>query len=296
MAKGTKRAVLVGCTYNKTRFSLYGCIKDVRKMNDFIVNQLGFCEENVKVLTDEPVSGITSAIPTGEKIREALSGMVDAAEAGDVLLFYFSGHGTAIPDYVPGLPYREEKAIVTCDLDLITGTQLRDLVDQLPGGATLTIVADSSYSGGLIVGGKEQIGSNAMIPFPTSYAKLVRKSIDFNVLRGIRSITSGLIPEAEVTDYCLSQDGGILLSGCDANETSFDVVLGGEAYGAFTNAVLKVLRNLKDCPANTRLVYEVRKKLKEDGIGVEQNPCLYCNDAYTNEPFLGGFANNLKSK
>ncbi|KAK8674980.1 hypothetical protein V6N13_033054 [Hibiscus sabdariffa] len=295
MVKGTKRAVLVGCTYNKTRFSLYGCINDVRKMNDLIVDRLGFRKENVKVLIDEPVSGIMSAIPTGEKIREALSGMVETAEAGDVLLFYFSGHGTAIPVYVPDLPYREEKAIVTSDLDLITGMQLRDLVDQLPGGATLTIVADSSYSGGLLIGGKEQVGSNAMVPLPTSYAKLVRKSIDFNVIHGIRSITSG--PTEEAAEWSLSGDGGILLSGCDANETSFDVVLGEEAYGAFTNALLKVVRSLKDHPANTRLVYEVRKKLKEDGIGVDQNPCLYSSDANTNEPFLGSFAaDNLQSE
>ncbi|KAK8517025.1 hypothetical protein V6N13_092301 [Hibiscus sabdariffa] len=120
--------------------------------------------------------------------------------------------------------------------------QLRDLVDQLPRGATLTIVVDSSYSGGLLVGGKERVGSNAMVPLPTSYAKLVRKNIDFNIIRGIRSITSGPIEEA--TDWSLSGNGGILLSGCDANETSFDVVLGEEEYGAFTNTVLKVLRSL----------------------------------------------------
>ncbi|KAK8575692.1 hypothetical protein V6N12_063359 [Hibiscus sabdariffa] len=289
MARGTKKAVLVGCTYNKTRFSLYGCINDVRKMNDFIVSRLGFRKENVKVLIDERVQGILSDTPTAENIRDALDAMVKDAKAGDVLLFYFSGHGTAIPVFEPGAPYREEKAIVTCDLDLITGADLRGLVDQLPGGATLTIVADSSYSGGLIDGEKEQIGSNKLIPLPTSCARLVRKTIDYGIVRGIRNITSGTTYQPDqAAEWSLSGDGGILLSGCDANETSFDVVLGGEAYGAFTNAMLRVLKNPRDYPANTQLVYDVRKKLKEDGIGVDQNPGLYCSDVHANEPFLGG--------
>ncbi|KAE8723672.1 hypothetical protein F3Y22_tig00012104pilonHSYRG00098 [Hibiscus syriacus] len=295
MARVTKRAVLVGCTYNKTRFSLYGCINDVRKMNDLIVNRLGFRKENVKVLTDEPLPELTSAVPTAADIRDALSEMVETAGAGDVLFFYFSGHGTAIPVYVPGRPYREEKAIVSCDLDLITGIELRRLVDKLTGGATLTMAIDSSYSGGLIAGGKEQVGSNTMIPFPTSYARLIRKSIDYNAIRDIRSKASYPFsfpwPTDQETDSSPPQDGGILLSGCDANETSFDLVGGGEAYGAFTNTVLTVIGKRRDCPANARLVYEAREKLKEDGIGVEQNPCLYCSNANVNAPFLGGFVN-----
>ncbi|KAE8689558.1 Detected protein of unknown function [Hibiscus syriacus] len=112
IAKVTKRAVLVGCTYNETRFSLYGCINDVSNMNTLMVQHHGFLQENVKVLTDPLLPETKATIPTGENIRDALSEMVKRARAGDVLLFYFSGHGTAIPVYVPGQPYREEKAIV----------------------------------------------------------------------------------------------------------------------------------------------------------------------------------------
>ncbi|XP_039016413.1 metacaspase-9-like isoform X2 [Hibiscus syriacus] len=292
-----KRAVLVGCTYNETRFSLYGCINDVSNMNTLIVQRLGFLQENVKVLTDPLLPEAT--IPTGENIRDALSEMVKSAGAGDVLLFYFSGHGTAIPVYVPGQPYREEKAIVSCDLDLITRMELKELVDQLPGGSTLTIVADSSYGGGLATEEKKHTDSNILIPFPTSHAKLIRKSIDFNIIRQIRSVASYPInDQATESSSSSSPDDGILLSGCDANETSFDVVLGGgggRPYGAFTNALLKVLtRNRGESLENSRLVYGTRKKLMEDGIGVDQNPCLYCSHGNANKHFLGGFVYKIE--
>ncbi|XP_039060036.1 metacaspase-9-like [Hibiscus syriacus] len=147
----------------------------------------------------------------------------------------------------------------------------------LGGGATLTIAADFSYSGALIAGGKEEVGSNTMIPFPTSYADCIRSM----------SVSKS---DRQETDPSPTGDSGILISGCDANETSFDVIVRGEAYGAFTDAVLKVLGKRRDCPVNTRLVYEAREKLKQDGIGVEQIPCLYCSNASVNAPFMGGFA------
>ncbi|KAK8482624.1 hypothetical protein V6N13_092306 [Hibiscus sabdariffa] len=75
------------------------------------------------------------------------------------------------------------------------------------------MVADSNYSDRLIVGGKEQVGSNTMIPFPTSYARLVRKSVDFNIIRAIRSIA--IAPTDQATNSYMLRHDGILLN---ANE------------------------------------------------------------------------------
>ncbi|KAK5826630.1 hypothetical protein PVK06_021556 [Gossypium arboreum] len=46
MGKGTKRAVLVGCNYPKTQFSLHGCIDDVNAIRDVIL-KFGFKESDV---------------------------------------------------------------------------------------------------------------------------------------------------------------------------------------------------------------------------------------------------------
>ncbi|MBA0629161.1 hypothetical protein Godav_023758 [Gossypium davidsonii] len=86
----------------------------------------------------------------------------------------------------------------------------------------------------------------------------------------------------------LEEDEGILLSGCEANETSYDLVLGNRAFGAFTDAVVSVLDQcMGGGISNKQLMVEAAKILKNNGF--EQNPCLYCSDENANTLFLGGF-------
>lgn len=121
--KGSKRiAVLVGCNYPNTKNELHGCINDVLAMRDVIINRFGFDPNHIELLTDAPGS---SVMPTGANIKAALDRMVSKAEAGDVLLFHYSGHGTRIPSLRPIWPFRQQdEAIVPCDFNLITGMSL----------------------------------------------------------------------------------------------------------------------------------------------------------------------------
>lgn len=113
-------AVLVGCNYPNTSNELHGCINDVLAMRDMLVKRFGFHPTNIELLIDAPGSS-SSAMPTGANIKRALASMVDRAEAGDVLYFHYSGHGTRIPSMRKGHPFRQEEAIVPCDFNLITG-------------------------------------------------------------------------------------------------------------------------------------------------------------------------------
>jgi uncharacterized caspase-like protein len=120
MDMGNKRmAVLVGCNYPNTRNELHGCINDVLTMKEVLVKRFGFDLKSVQLLTDAPGSVV---LPTGANIKKALSHMIDQAEAGDVLFFHYSGHGTRIPSVKRGHPFRHDEAIVPCDFNLITGT------------------------------------------------------------------------------------------------------------------------------------------------------------------------------
>ncbi|CAH8356141.1 unnamed protein product [Eruca vesicaria subsp. sativa] len=87
--------------------------------------------------------------------------------------------------------------------------------------------------------------------------------------------SSGLVP-----------DRGILLSGCQTDETSADVKKGGEAYGAFSNAIQMVLLEggERDKITNRELVLRAREMLKEQGF--TQRPGLYCNDRFVDAPFI----------
>ncbi|KFK42336.1 hypothetical protein AALP_AA2G243200 [Arabis alpina] len=80
-------------------------------------------------------------------------------------------------------------------------------------------------------------------------------------------------------------DRGILLSGCQTDETSADVNKSGEAYGAFSNAIQMVLSKIKEGKiTNKEMVLKAREILKKDGF--TQRPGLYCNDRFVNDVFI----------
>lgn len=85
----------------------------------------------------------------------------------------------------------------------------------------------------------------------------------------------------------LKADEGILLSGCQADETSADMdpaATDGMAYGAFSNAVQMVLKDHGGPLSNREVVVRARKMLL--AAGFEQHPCLYCSDENADTTFL----------
>ncbi|KAL0725756.1 hypothetical protein Bca4012_040355 [Brassica carinata] len=82
-------------------------------------------------------------------------------------------------------------------------------------------------------------------------------------------------------------DNGILISGCQTDQTSADASPVGNpelAYGAFTNAVQIILEESNGKITYKELVMKARKLLKKQGF--TQRPGLYCSDGYVNAPFI----------
>ncbi|WZZ69510.1 hypothetical protein YC2023_080880 [Brassica napus] len=82
-------------------------------------------------------------------------------------------------------------------------------------------------------------------------------------------------------------DNGILISGCQTDQTSADASPLGQpelAYGAFTNAVQIILEDSNGKVTYKELVMKARKLLKKQGF--TQRPGLYCSDGYVNAPFI----------
>lgn len=307
---GNKRlAVLVGCNYPDTPNELHGCINDVVAMRDVLMTRFGFDPSHIELLTDEHGSSIK---PTGANIKRALSHMVDKAESGDVLFFHYSGHGTRIPSLSPGHHSQKDEAIVPCDFNLITDVDFRQLVNRIPKGASFTIISDSCHSGGLIDKEKEQIGPSSATSTGTTTKTLSTKpktipyeTVLAHLAASTRINTSDVgthlrysfgddaslrfrLPWHELQLFAqLKPDEGILLSGCQANETSADMSPaegGGKAYGAFSNAVQIVLHENHSPLSNRELVVFARKVLEPQKF--EQHPCLYCSDENANATFL----------
>ncbi|CAI9298666.1 unnamed protein product [Lactuca saligna] len=309
-----KLALLVGCNYANTPNELHGCINDVLAMRQVLINRFGFDPNHINLLTDAPGSLV---MPTGANIKDALDHMVDQAEPGDVLYFHYSGHGTRVPSIKPPHTFRRlDEAIVPCDFNLITDLDFRNIVNRVPKGATFTILSDSCHSGGLIDKEKEQIGPSSLknsnfTPTPTSIPIITKsKTIPFeSILLHLSSLTHINTPDLathflelfgdtaslrfrfpshEIDSIpSLHEDNGILLSGCQANETSADMNPNGgngKAYGAFSNAIEIVLKENQGDLSNKEVVLRARNVLKIQGF--VQHPCLYCSDDNANSLFL----------
>ncbi|XP_058763543.1 metacaspase-5-like [Vicia villosa] len=85
-------------------------------------------------------------------------------------------------------------------------------------------------------------------------------------------------------------ENGILLSGCQTDQTSADASPGGnseKAYGAFSNAIQGIIAETGGVVTNRQLVLKARKKLHRQGY--TQKPGLYCSDDSANAPFVCSF-------
>ncbi|KAA8523386.1 hypothetical protein F0562_009810 [Nyssa sinensis] len=82
-------------------------------------------------------------------------------------------------------------------------------------------------------------------------------------------------------------DTGILISGCQTDQTSADASPSGnanEAYGALSNAIQSIIAETRGRVTNQELVFKAREMLKKQGFA--QRPGLYCSDDHVEAPFV----------
>lgn len=103
------KGLFIGCSYPKTSMALGHCAEDAYKIKEYLCEKWGFINdsEHVRVLMDLGDTS-ESTMPTKSNIRDSISWLVHEAVPGDSLLFFFSGHGTQVPNFqdsvVGGVP------------------------------------------------------------------------------------------------------------------------------------------------------------------------------------------------
>ncbi|KAI5558438.1 hypothetical protein POPTR_017G052600v4 [Populus trichocarpa] len=143
-----KRALLIGVTY-KRKHKLKGTINDVKSMRELLTLNFGFKEENILVLTEQEIE--PELIPTKKNILKSLEWLVKGCQAGDSLVFYFSGHGLSQPDFEGD--ERDGFAENICPVDFMTEGMIVDndinstIVWPLKKGVTLHAIVDACHSG-----------------------------------------------------------------------------------------------------------------------------------------------------
>jgi hypothetical protein len=129
---------------DRTWPNLSGTINDVHLMRDLLGPMYGFKGEDIVILTDQQA--------TRSSILRELKRLEKTARKDDVVLFYYSGHGSQVHNSLSPEKDKLDESIVPADSRLgvedIRDKELRKIFNRiLDAGAKLTAVLDTCHSG-----------------------------------------------------------------------------------------------------------------------------------------------------
>jgi hypothetical protein len=263
------RALLVGINaYNEV--PLRGCVNDVMDIRDLLSAKCGFSPTDIRIITD--------AKATTANIKEQLEGwLLHNVLPGDRLLFHFSGHGTQLP----GRDGVVHDVVCPVDFDFTEQHALSDvdfsaLFKSLPANVEFNWISDSCHSGDLARGlAKPHVVPRYWPPPPPIAAQI-------NALRTRRATTRSL-------DGAIERLKGVLIAGCQSDETSADAVFDGRFNGALSYYLIKELGHEVGLSQNVdTLVENVRSALGQNGY--DQHPQIRGLPELLAKPFLAAHA------
>jgi hypothetical protein len=219
-----KKALLIGINYTGTSNELFGCINDVNSVKERI-SSIGFA--NINTITD-----LTIKKPTKNNILTEFKSLLSNSQAGDLLFFLYSGHGSYALDKNGDELDGYDELIVSSDFKGITDDELKTIIQQnLKQNVTLFAIFDSCFSGSVLDLRYQYMDS-------LNYDNYTENSKD--------AITNGNV---------------FMISGCTDEQTSADAVFNNKPNGAMTWSLLE---SLKQKPNNSwrELVKSMRDLLK----------------------------------
>jgi hypothetical protein len=248
------KALLVGINkYPNPQNELRGCINDILDMEHFIseTNKV-YAKQNVKKLTDRDA--------TKKGIITQLKWLLEGAQAGDQLLFHYSGHGAQAPSLNVKLePDGLDEIICPYDFDGSNHTTLRDkefaqLFAGIPKGVHFVWISDSCHA--------EDLSRDLKID----------KEIIYRQFQGVTHYNHDKLSEttSENFNVITTPLNGALLSACASHELSADAYINNRFNGAFTHYLIKNLMQYSDSKSMQAIVQLVNIDLDKNGY--DQNP------------------------
>lgn len=135
-----KKALLIGINYINTPYKLNACIDDANRMKNLLSSK-GF--NDFKILTD-----LTDIKPTKANILNEFKNFIVNSKAGDILFFYYAGHGSYIRDTNRDETDLRDETILSSDLQNVIDDELKSILEQnLPREVTIIGMFDSCHSG-----------------------------------------------------------------------------------------------------------------------------------------------------
>ena len=272
---------------------LHWCVADATAFATLLTTSFGFSPDDVIFCQDSEA--------TLQGLLGGITNLFSQSQPGDVMCFYFAGHGGRVPENGWGVPAnRYYESIVPYDgAGMILDNQIAAIAQSsLAAQVNFTAVLDCSHSGGIATA--DGVTSYraftwddpTIAAFVSSCRTLIPlvslpdpSVLDGNISGAARS-GSGVLVNVDAGKDFSDRAGGLLLSACNYNETA------GESstlsHGYLTNALLETA-NQSDFQMNpVDLLAAVRQKVAGYSGG-RQSPQLRGRPVRQQESFLGGF-------
>ncbi len=242
---------------------LDGAVSDARAMEQLLLTRFAFLPANVRHLYNEQA--------TRSGILDAVRQLIRESQPGDVVVFYYAGHGSQrYNSLAPASASinRFDQTIVPADANLgqydVRNTELTALFDELLAkGVQVTLIFDSCNSGSAVRG---------LVPLKVRFAPF-----------DLRDARDPADPES------LTRPGrrnpALVLAAAQESEFAWEDP--GTGHGAFTAALLRVLQSAAtsvNAPAQ-EIFRQVEALLRWNSV--PQVPVLKGTDADAGRPLFG---------
>jgi hypothetical protein len=227
-----KKALLIGINYKGSDAQLNGCINDISNIRSILTGNCGYAAQNVKVLTEEqPV------VPNRANIESNITWLVANSAPGDILFFYYSGHGSQVKDTTGDETDGLDEVLVPLDYKkagVITDDWLfNNMVCKIPAGVTMWVFTDCCHSG-------------TMLDLKFNYKSMCALK-QGTVRKGMSYVPNDWSDRFSLTlekSRALTSVGNVhFFSGCQDPETSADAFLARTYQGAFSYCFIEMIKN-----------------------------------------------------
>ncbi len=209
VSSSNKKGLLIGINYINTPHELSGCINDTNKINNLLTVH-GFT--TMQVLTD-----LTTNKPTKENILKELTNLLVNSSIGDILFFYFSGHGSYTYDINNDETDNKDEMLISYDLEGVLDDEIKSvLTKNMKKDTTLIGLIDSCHSGTM---------------FDLKYCYLGGDNYDKCIENDKVSECNGNV---------------IMISGCMDSQTSAEAFIDNKIQGAMTWSFIEALNKSPD--------------------------------------------------
>lgn len=260
------KALLVGINkYPDPRNELRGCVNDILEMEHFIA-------EANKVYPKKNIKKLTNKEATKKEILIQLKWLIEGAEAGDQLLFHYSGHGAQAPTKFTSLEKDGlDEIICPYDYDGTNNTSLRDkefaqLFTAIPKGVHFVWISDSCHA--------EDLSRD---PFKVDEEDFNANNTHYRFFTGLSHFDNSEDEANDLADIAIGKIApiikplnGALLSACQSHQLSADTYINKRFIGAFTHYLIENLNKHSDTKNMRSIIEIVNKDLGKNGY--DQNP------------------------